>query len=197
MRGKRALLIVDVQNDFCPGGALPVAEGDVIIPKLNAYIQLFQASGAPIIASRDWHPAETTHFNTHGGPWPPHCIQGTPGAAFHPELNLPKDTPVVSKGMGADEDAYSAFQARDEQGVLLGEWLRAQGIDQLYVAGLALDYCVKASALDALKEGLETTVLLDATRAVNVHVHDAELAIEGLVRQGARLAVYETLQKAF
>lgn len=189
-----ALLIVDVQNDFCPGGALAVPEGDAIIPKLNAYIRLFAESGRPIVASRDWHPPETTHFVSGGGPWPPHCVQNTPGAAFHPALALPKEALIVSKGMGAQEDAYSAFDARDEAGRPLGEHLRRMGVRHLYVAGLALDYCVKASALDAVRQGLAATVLLDATRAVNVQPHDAELAIEELLRQGVGLTVFEQLE---
>lgn len=189
-----ALLIVDVQNDFCPGGALAVPEGDAIIPKLNAYIRLFAEAGRPVLASRDWHPPETTHFVSGGGPWPPHCVQNTPGAAFHPDLALPRDAVIVSKGMGAQEDAYSAFDARDEASRSLGEHLRRMGVRHLYVAGLALDYCVKASALDAVRQGLRSTVLLDATRAVNVRPHDAELALEELLRQGVELAVLEQLK---
>lgn len=195
MRSDSALLIVDVQVDFCPGGALAVPEGDQIVPKLNDYIRLFRSANRPILASRDWHPPETTHFRTQGGPWPPHCIQGTPGAEFHPKLALPPDAIVVSKGMGADEDAYSAFQARDAQGRLLEGWLRALGVRHLYVGGLALDYCVKASALDAVAKGFRTTVLVDATRAVNIKPHDGELAIEELLRAGANLAVFETLDR--
>lgn len=190
----RGLLIVDAQTDFFPGGALPVPEGAVILPALNAYVRAFVHAGCAVFASRDWHPRETTHFRSGGGPWPPHCVQGTPGAAFHEDLKLPQELVVVSKGMGANEDAYSAFQARDAEGVSLGELLSREGVRRLYVGGLALDYCVKASALDALAQGLETVVLMDATRAVNVSVHDAEDAIEELVRAGARLAVLEQVR---
>jgi len=189
-----ALLIVDLQNDFCPGGALPVSEGDGIVPRLNDYIGLFREAGRPIVATRDWHPPQTTHFVTQGGPWPPHCIQDTPGAQFHPDLALPEDTLVVSKGMGAAEDAYSAFDARDDQGRPLAQRLRELGVTRLYVGGLALDYCVKASALDAITQGLGATVLIDATRAVNVNPHDAELALEDLVRSGVVLATIEVLR---
>jgi len=189
-----ALLIVDLQNDFCPGGALPVSEGDGIVPRLNDYIGLFREAGRPIVATRDWHPPQTTHFVTQGGPWPPHCIQDTPGAQFHPDLALPEDTLVVSKGMGAAEDAYSAFDARDDQGRPLAQRLRELGVTHLYVGGLALDYCVKASALDAITQGLGATVLIDATRAVNVNPHDAELALEDLVRSGVVLATIEVLR---
>jgi nicotinamidase/pyrazinamidase len=188
-----ALLVVDVQNCFCPGGSLPVPEGDAIVPKMNAYIDLFRRARRPIFASRDWHPPETTHFNTRGGPWPPHCVQNTPGAEFHPDLALPEDAVVISKGMGAEEDAYSAFQARDDEGRSLTERLRELGVENLYVGGLALDYCVKSSALDAVREGLGVTLLIDATRAVNVNPHDGELAVEELVRAGVEIATIETL----
>ncbi len=187
------LLVVDVQNDFCPGGALAVFEGDAIIPRLNEYIHLFHTLGHPVAASRDWHPPETTHFQAQGGPWPPHCVQGTAGAEFHPRLDLPAAAEVFSKGMGADEDAYSAFQARNEAGLTLPERLRELGVRRVYIGGLTLDYCVQSSALDALAAGLDATVLMDATRAVNVRPHDAELAVEELIRAGVQLATFETL----
>ena len=193
IKANSALLIVDVQNDFCPSGALPVSEGDRIVPRLNAYIRLFRKLGRPILASRDWHPPQTTHFVTQGGPWPPHCIQNTPGARFHPDLALPADALIVSKGMGDQEDAYSAFQARDDQGRSLANRLRALRVEHLYVGGLALDYCVKACALDAIAQGLGATLLADATRAVNIQPHDAELAVEELVRTGVELATIETI----
>jgi nicotinamidase/pyrazinamidase len=187
------LLVVDIQNDFCPGGALSIPEGDRIIPRLNAYVRLFREAGRPIIATRDWHPQSTTHFRSGGGLWPVHCVAGTPGAEFHPAFELPEGALVVSKGMGDREDAYSAFQARDGLGTLLPELLRDMGVEHIYVSGLALDYCVKFTALDAVRDGFGVTVLIDATRAVNVSVHDAELAIEEIVRVGAELAVFEQL----
>jgi nicotinamidase/pyrazinamidase len=189
-----ALLVVDVQNCFLPGGSLGVTEGDTVIPRLNRYIRAFRQAGRPVFASRDWHPEETTHFRSGGGPWPQHCVQNTPGAEFHPDLELPEDAQIVSKGMGADEDAYSAFQARDEAGQSLPEKLHEAGIRHLYIGGLALDYCVKYSTLDAIAAGLDVTVLIDATRAVNVETHDAEKTIEELVRVGARLVTLETLE---
>lgn len=189
-----ALLVVDMQRDFMPGGALPVPEGDTVIPKVNAYIGQFRMAGAPVFASRDWHPPETVHFQAQGGPWPPHCVQGTLGAAFHPDLTLPEAVVIVSKGMDPNEDAYSAFQARSlAEDRMLGEYLRARGVEHLYILGLALDYCVKWSALDAAREGLRATVLIDATRAVNVRPHDAEETIEALVRAGISLETIETL----
>lgn len=193
IKRKSALVIVDMQKDFLPGGALAIPQGDAILPKVNAYLEVFEMRGLPIIATRDWHPPETTHFQVKGGVWPVHCVQGTPGAAFHPDLALPDDAIIVSKGMGAEEDAYSAFQARDAEGRALPDVLRALGVRHLYIGGLALDYCVKFTGLDACREGFGCTVLLDATRAVNLQVHDAEVALEELVRAGAEVAVFERL----
>ncbi|MHB8577722.1 MAG: isochorismatase family protein [Dehalococcoidia bacterium] len=172
-----ALIVIDVQNDFCDGGALPVAQGQAVVPVLNTYIERFRAAGRPVIASRDWHPVQTTHFAAFGGVWPAHCIQSTPGAAFHLDLRLPPDALIVSKGMGELEDAYSAFQARREDGAGLLHLLREAGLRQLYIGGLATDYCVRSSVLDALREGFQTTVLLDGSRGVNLKAHDAEEAI--------------------
>ncbi|HHX45668.1 MAG TPA: nicotinamidase [Chloroflexi bacterium] len=189
-----ALLVVDMQRDFMPGGALGVPEGDSIIPKVNAYIGQFAMAGAPILATRDWHPPETVHFQAQGGLWPPHCVQGTPGAEFHPGVKLPEGIIVLSKGMDPREDAYSAFHARAlETGATLRDHLRALGIEHLYLSGLALDYCVKWTALGAIREVLGVTVLIDATRAVNLAPHDAEETIETLVRAGVQFETIETL----
>jgi nicotinamidase/pyrazinamidase len=184
------LLVVDMQNCFLPGGSLAVAEGDEVIPVINRYAALFAEEGRPVFASRDWHPQETIHFQK----WPVHCVQETEGAEFHPDLHLPPDVTVVSKGMDPQQDAYSAFQAIDERGRLLGDVLRERGVRRLYVCGLALDYCVRYSALDAVRAGMEVTLLVDATRAVNVELHDAEKAIEDLVRAGVRLATVEMVR---
>ncbi|HZU07527.1 MAG TPA: nicotinamidase [Chloroflexota bacterium] len=191
-----ALLVVDVQRDFCPGGTLPVPEGDAVVAPLNAAAEHFATAGRPVIASRDWHPPRTSHFNTHGGPWPPHCVQGTAGAEFHPALRLPPGALIVSKGMGENEDAYSAFQARDEAGRPLADLLRERGIRHLYVGGLATDYCVKASVLDARRHGFEVTVLEDAIRAVNVQPGDAERALAEMREAGARLKRWAEMQAA-
>jgi nicotinamidase/pyrazinamidase len=165
-----ALLVVDVQPDFCPGGALPVPEGDAVIEVLNGWIAAARRRGIAIYASRDWHPRGHPSFASEGGPWPPHCVQDTPGAAFHPKLHLPVDTVKVSKGTRLDRDQYSAF---DETG--LGERLRDRGIRRLWIGGLAEDVCVRATALDAAKEGFEAHVLAEATRPV-----DAEAGQEAL-----------------
>ncbi len=180
-----ALIIVDVQNDFCPGGSLAVADGDAVVPVLNGYAERFAAAGRPVFATRDWHPARTTHFQPYGGVWPPHCMQETPGGAFHPDLGLPPGTRIVSKGMGAEEDAYSGFQARLSDGTGLAGALRNAGVRRVYVGGLATDYCVKATVLDALAQGFAATLLLDASRGVNLQPHDAELAIQAMVDAGA------------
>ncbi len=186
------LLVVDVQNCFMPGGPLAVPEGDAVVPVLNAYARLFRRHGRPIYASRDWHPKETSHFQK----WPEHCVQDTEGARFHPDLELPDGTTVISKGMDPNEDAYSAFQGQDERGRLLPDILREAGIGHVYIGGLALDYCVRYTAIDARQAGMDVTVLMDATRAVNIKPHDAEEAIEELVRRGVHLATIEAVADA-
>jgi nicotinamidase/pyrazinamidase len=186
-----ALLIVDVQNDFCPAGALPVPEGDKVVPVLNTAIERFRQAGAPVIASRDWHPEKSTHFAAYGGQWPVHCVQNTQGAAFHPDLRLPEDAIIVSKGMGENEDAYSAFDARTEDGTPLEELLRKRGVRRLVVGGLATDYCVRASVLGALERGFEVLVLKDAVRGVDVQPGDSEKALQEMQSKGAKLVSLE------
>lgn len=180
-----ALVVVDVQNDFCPGGALAVPEGDRVVPVLNDYAERFARAGMPVFASRDWHPARTRHFAAQGGAWPPHCVQGTRGAEFHPALKLPAGTEVVSKGMDPGDDAYSCFQAEREDGMPFAAVLGERGVGRLFVGGLATDYCVKATVLDALKEGFEVVVLDDAVRAVDVAPGDGMRALEEMRRAGA------------
>lgn len=157
-----ALLVVDVQRDFCAGGTLAVPDGDRIVPVINGYLEQAERAGLPVYASRDWHPAETTHFKQAGGRWPAHCVQGTLGAEFHAELRLPSGTVVISKGTDPAADGYSAFEGLSTDGRRLLDDLRQRGIDHLYVVGLATDFCVKQSVLDALAAGLRVTVLEDA-----------------------------------
>lgn len=180
-----ALIIVDVQNDFCPGGSLAVADGDEVVPILNAYAREFSAAGALVVAGRDWHPRETTHFSAFGGDWPAHCVQGTGGAEYHPDLELPAGTVHVVKGTGARENAYSEFEGRDEQGRALADLLREHGVRTLYVGGLATDYCVKHTVLDGLKAGFEVVLLGDASRGVNVQEGDADRAVAEMAAAGA------------
>ncbi len=188
-----ALVIVDVQNDFCPGGSLAVPEGDKVVPVLNRYVERFAALKGPIFASRDWHPLVTKHFQAYGGVWPPHCVQGTKGAEFHADLKLPSDAVVVSKGMDPDADAYSCFQAEDPNrmpfAAALGEW----GAQRLFVGGLATDYCVKATVLDALREGFQVVVLEDVIRAVDVSPGDGAKALEEMRAAGAIFATLSDL----
>ena len=161
LRRGDALLIVDVQKDFCPGGALAVPDGGAVVPVLNAWAKAARGQGLRVYASRDWHPANHPSFEPEGGPWPVHCVQDTDGAAFHADLALPEGTIVVSKGTRFDQDQYSAF---DETG--FAEELRRRGVERLFVGGLAEDVCVRASALDARKHGFEVQVIGEATRAI-------------------------------
>ena len=186
---KRALIVVDVQNDFCPGGSLAVADGDQVVPVLNRYVERFTEQGLPVIFTRDWHPAETSHFQAQGGPWPPHCVQGTPGARFHPDLLVPATAIVVSKGMEPGEDGYSAFVGRDQRGRRLAELLREFGVGTLLVGGLATDYCVVSSVVEAREAGFEVEVIADAIRAVDIKPGDGERAIERMLAAGASLVI--------
>lgn len=181
----RCLLIVDVQNDFCPGGTLAVPEGDRVVPLLNKMIQHAEKHGWIILASRDWHPEKTNHFNTHGGPWPVHCVQGTAGAEFHKDVKLPSTALVFSKGARENENAYSAFDGFSQDGTGLKDCLDGQNIKEIYAGGLATDYCVKATVLDALRLGYKTTLIYDASRAVNVHPGDEEKALDEMKQNGA------------
>lgn len=182
-----ALLVVDVQNDFCAGGSLGVPASPHIIDIVNEYLHQLGRRGAHLVASRDWHPPVTKHFQEYGGPWPVHCIQGTTGAEFHPELRLPPQTVIVSKGQDPGEDSYSAFQARSEDGRLLADYLREAGVRRLYVGGLATDYCVRFSVLDALNSDLNAVLLLDASRGVDLQPGDSEKALAEMVGAGAQV----------
>lgn len=164
-----ALIVVDVQRDFCPGGALPVPEGDRVVAVLNRWIEAAERAGAAIYASRDFHPPGHLSFRENGGRWPPHCIQNTEGAEFHPGLRLPASTQVVIKGARFDKDQYSAF---DETG--LAEDLRRRGVQRIWIGGLAQDVCVRATVLDGLAEGFDTHLIREGTRPVDP---DAEPAV--------------------
>jgi len=180
-KDKDALIIVDVQKDFCTGGALPVPEGEKIVPVLNKYIEKFHEAGALIVATRDWHPPNHSSFKNHGGIWPPHCIQETLGAEFHPDLKLPKETKIISKATSADKEAYSGFDGTD-----LEKELKNAGIQRLFIGGLATDYCVKSTVLDALRLGFETVLLFDAIKGVDVNPGDSERAIKEMLEKGAK-----------
>ena len=183
MTGQDALLIVDVQNDFCPGGFLPIPDGDAVAPILSRWI----AEGGLIVASRDWHPRNHSSFKEQGGPWPPHCIQNTPGAEFHRDLQLPKDALIISKGTHVEFDQYSAL---DRTG--LAEELRQRGIERVWIGGVALDVCVRATVLDALAQGFKAHLILDATRAINVKAGDDQRAVSEMQAAGAMIVRGQT-----
>jgi len=183
LTGSDAFLITDIQVDFLPGGALPVDGGDGIIPVVNDYIKRFESAKSHIIASRDWHPATHMSFKGQGGPWPPHCVQGTAGAKFSPDLKLPKYALIISKATDPKREAYSVFD-----GTSLASELKKMGAKRLFVAGLATDYCVVNTVLDARKLGLETVVLMDATLGINVSPGDVDRAVEAMLKSGAQQA---------
>jgi nicotinamidase/pyrazinamidase len=183
------LIIVDLQNDFCPGGALPVRGGELVVGYLNRYISRIKAKGGVVAASRDWHPPDHISFRNRGGPWPPHCIRHTHGAAFHPELALPKGAWLISKGSKQNADAYSGFDGTD-----LEKRLRRYGARAVWVGGLATDYCVKATVMDSIKRNFATTLLVDGVRGVEVRSGDSERAIEEMRYAGAKVARLEDLE---
>lgn len=173
---KKALLIVDVQNDFCPGGALGVKDGDKVVSPINGLMERFDL----VISSQDWHPADSVHF----GKWPVHCVAGTHGADFHPKLDSKKIDLKLYKGTDNKDDGYSAFEATNTS---LSDFLEEHQIRKLYVCGLATDYCVKATALDAVKAGFHTYVITDAIAAVNAQPGDDKKALQEMYRIGCIL----------
>src|SRR5215813_1870431 len=183
---RQALIVVDVQNDFCPGGTLAVSHGDEVIAPLNELIDQFLERGDPVFKSRDWHPPTTKHFAAYGGTWPVHCVQNTEGAEFHPALRDDPRIKVISKGLG-DTDCYSAFDQTD-----LASQLHQQSVEEVIVGGLATDYCVKNTVLDALKNGFQVKALENAMRAVDLQHGDGERAIEEMRAAGAKIVSTES-----
>jgi nicotinamidase/pyrazinamidase len=179
---KKALIVVDVQNGFCPGGSLAVAQGDQVVAPLNRLIKEFLDRGEPVVKTRDWHPAETRHFADYGGAWPVHCVQNTPGAEFHADLLHDPRIKIISKGIDESADGYSGFD-----GTSLAQILRDQGVEEVWVGGLATDYCVKHTVLDALRLGFEVKALTNAMRAVNLSPNDGAHAIEEMRNAGAEI----------
>jgi len=175
-----ALIVVDVQQDFCPGGALAVPQGDQVVPAIDRVLGL---EGWLIVATRDWHPKDHCSFKPHGGIWPVHCVAGTTGAMFHPGLDATKVRQIISKATTKESEAYSGFH-----GTELGALLNGHGIRRVFVCGLATDYCVKATALDARKAGFEVIVLEDAIRGVEVKPGDCARAVEEMKAAGIRFA---------
>ncbi len=193
MERDAALLIVDLQNDFCPEGALHVPQGDKVVAPLNRAIDRFRGEGLPVLASRDWHPAVTRHFREEGGIWPRHCVRHTPGALFHPGLRLPPDAVIISKGTDPDRDSYSAFDGTTGDGLLLEEFLEMKGVNRLYIGGLATDYCVKATALEGLLLGRKVTILMDAVAGVELEPGDSDRALEAILRGGGEFTRVDEL----
>ena len=183
-----ALIIIDVQNDFLPGGSLAVPDGDKVVAPLNQYIQIFKKASLPIIASRDWHPVNHCSFVDQGGDWPPHCVAGTTGAAFVEELLLPAAVPIISKAISPEKDSYSDFEDTD-----LDEQLRSLGVHRLFIGGIATDYCVLSTVLDGLQNGYSVFLLTDASRAVDVQPGDGDRAIEKMKRKGAVPLIYSMI----
>lgn len=183
LRPGDTLLLVDLQRDFLPGGSLPVPFGEEALAGARGALSAFVAAGLPVAASRDWHPADHCSFTARGGPWPPHAVAGTEGADFGPGLELPGAACVVSKATQASREAYSAFDGTD-----LERQLDAVGTRRLFVAGLATDWCVRATVLDALALGYEVVLLGDAIAAVDAHPGDGARALAEMVQAGARLA---------
>jgi nicotinamidase/pyrazinamidase len=175
-----ALLIVDVQYDFLPGGALAVPDGDAVVPVLAGLAAKFHAAALPVVASRDWHPPNHCSFEAQGGPWPPHCVAGTPGAELARDLQLPDDAKIVDKAVTAEKDAYSAFE-----GTGLADWLRDHGVRRLFIGGLATEYCVLNTATDALANGFDVVLLEDAIRPIDDA--DGQRAIDSLLDMRATM----------
>jgi len=191
IKNSDALLITDIQKDFLPGGALPIDNGNEIIPVLNDYVNRFVAAKAHVLASRDWHPLNHISFKAQGGPWPPHCVQETAGAEFSPYLKLPPHAIIISKATNPEIEAYSAFD-----GTSLAHELRTLGIKRLFVGGLATDYCVVNTVVDARKLGFETVVLMDATLGINAEPGDVDRAIEIMLKNGAQQVTVEDFSEA-
>ena len=184
---RTALLVVDVQNDFCAGGALAVPQGDRVVDPINRLLAASAAAHVAIFATRDWHPLGSSHFMGRGGQWPVHCVANTPGAAFHPLLRLPDATAVISKGQALDSDGYSAFDGTLPAGETLRAALDERNVDHLTVCGLATDYCVRASVLDARTGGRGVSVVRDAIAAVNLKPGDETGALEEMRAAGAAI----------
>ena len=187
-----ALVLVDIQNDFCPGGALAVEEGDQIVEVVNRLMPRFPL----VISTQDWHPANHVSFKARGGPWPPHCVQGTSGAELHPALNTQTIAHYFRKATSPNKDDYSEFEGRDEEDRSLDQLLKSHDVQRVFVVGLATDYCVLATVLDGLKLGFEVFVVTDAVRAVNVEPEDGANALRQMSAAGAHLVTSDEILEA-
>lgn len=183
------LIIIDLQNDFLPGGALAVDEGDQVVPVMNRYIALFQRHNLPIIATRDWHPADHFSFKAQGGPWPEHCVAGSHGAEFSPMLKLPETAEIISTGFNRSAPGYSGFENTD-----LENRLNQLDARRLFIGGLATEYCVLHTVLDALAHNYPVNLLTDAIRAVNVKPQDGDNAMHTMTQKGATALTLADIQ---
>ncbi len=185
-----ALVIVDMQKDFMPGGSLPVADADKIVKRINEYIRIFEETGRPLFFTRDWHPATHLSFEKNGGIWPDHCVQGTEGAEFCENLYLPADNKfIISKGFSQDFDAYSGFQGTD-----LCNLLNERGIKRLFISGVATEYCVKQTLFGAENLGFRTILLHDAIKGVDIKKDDSQIALDEMMKAGAILCTLEDIE---
>lgn len=192
-RIRKALIIVDMQRDFCYGGALAVEDSDNIIPLINRFADIFSRAGGCVYATRDIHPKETVHFKAFGGQWPPHCVEGTPGAEFHPALKLPEGSVIITKGLDPKQDCYSAFEGFDDEGRTLRDSLLANDVGHIYLSGVATNYCVQATARDGLVSGFGVTVLIDAVRGIKSKDNDPEDAIREMRKLGVETRDFNSL----
>lgn len=186
--GADALIIIDLQNDFCPGGALPVPGGDAVVPVINEYISIFVNAEGHVFATRDWHPPGHGSFNENGGPWPNHCVQGTPGAEIHDGVALPSSAIIIDAGTDPELEGYSGFEDTE-----LEEMLRKKGVTRLFIGGLATDYCVKHTVLDGLRHGFDVVYLDDASRGIDAEPDDCERAIQEMTGLGAVTGTIEDI----
>ena len=187
-----ALIVVDMQKDFMPGGVLPVPEADKIIPILNEYIRIFNENGNPVFFTRDWHPEKHISFKGFGGIWPPHCVMNTEGAKFNENLFIPNDNKfIISKGTSEDFDAYSGFQ-----GTILNDLLKERGIKRVFVGGVATDYCVKNTVLGAINLGYQVFLLEDGIKGVNLKEGDVERAINEMLEKGTTLITLNDIKSS-
>lgn len=186
-----ALIVVDMQNDFLPGGSLAIPNADTIIPVINEYIRFFETQGLPVVYTRDWHPEDHLSFKENGGQWPKHCVQNTPGAEFHHNLYFPKNYIIISKAYEPQLEAYSGFQSTD-----LDQKLKDMNIENLFVCGVATDYCVFHTVMDAIRLGYKVYLLVDAIRGVDLNPNDSEEAIKKMINSGVELIVFEELFQA-
>ncbi len=182
-----ALVIIDAQNDFFPGGALPVDEGHQIIPVINAWIEASLDEGIPVYASRDWHPINHCSFKEQGGPWPMHCVQESKGAEIHSDINLPSDTILVDTAFESSKEAYSAFQGQTQEGISLDEAMKLSGIKRIWLVGLAQDFCVCETALEGRKKGYTVLLITKGTRPI--HEETGEDALERMQNAGVLIEV--------